>query len=184
METTKDKILRLLDTLPEPYNKQSIANYDHSFYEDGVTINNNNDALGCAFDWEKSPQGADYWLALRRHLEDGDPLPEIKETKHTPTPWSYSVVEKNNMVSIHQLGWDTAKDDFEDGKTSVAGCWNLDHNAVEDAAFIVKACNSYDEMLEALKEAEKELRFHNWQNTNAYNKITAAIQKATPPVTE
>lgn len=35
------------------------------------------------------------------------------------------------------------------------------------------------EMLEALIEAQKELEYHNWQNTKTYNQVTSAITKAT-----
>lgn len=35
------------------------------------------------------------------------------------------------------------------------------------------------ELLECLKEAKKELEYHNWQNTYTYNRITNAIKKAT-----
>lgn len=33
-----------------------------------------------------------------------------------------------------------------------------------------------EELVEALKEARKELEYHNWQNTNTYNKIIKLIK--------
>jgi hypothetical protein len=71
-----NKILNFLKTLPEPYNRQAIKNYNPSFYVEGAPIENNNDALGWAFDWSLSPEGEEYWMKLRRHLEQGEPLPK------------------------------------------------------------------------------------------------------------
>ncbi len=68
------KIVRLLKTLPAPYNDQALKNYDETFYEKGIPVENNNDAVGWAFDWTKSPEGEEYWMKLRRHLENGEPL--------------------------------------------------------------------------------------------------------------
>jgi hypothetical protein len=68
------KIVELLHTLPEPYKSEALANYEPSFYEEGCPIETANDAIGWAFDWSHSPQGEEYWMKLRRHLEFGEPL--------------------------------------------------------------------------------------------------------------
>lgn len=70
----KEKILKLLKTLPSPYNEKAVKNFDETFYENGSPIENSNDALGWAFDWSKSIEGEEYWMKLRRHLENGEPL--------------------------------------------------------------------------------------------------------------
>lgn len=73
---SNEKIINLLKELPEPYRSQAIENYDPNFYLAGEKVKTRSDALGWAFDWDASPEGKEYWQALRRYLEFGDPLPQ------------------------------------------------------------------------------------------------------------
>lgn len=118
-----NKILELLETLPEPYSKQAIENYDPSFYSENVTISDRNEALGWAFDWSKSPQGEEYWMALRRHLERGEPLPGndentiaveyiIRERKHKIEDMEHLdryIENLNNNVGLTELTYKEIK---------------------------------------------------------------------------
>ncbi len=74
------------------------------------------------------------------HIEKGIPTPQ-----HTPTPW------KANGLSI------------EDSNGDLIACLNTGDGIVrahEDAAFIVRAVNAHDELLQALKDCVGELQFH------------------------
>lgn len=71
-------IINFLKTLPAPYAQQAIINYDPDFHLPGEPVTNSNEALGWAFDWLESPQGLEYWMQLRRHLETGEALPGRK----------------------------------------------------------------------------------------------------------
>ena len=57
-------ILQHLEELPEPYRTQAIENYENpelEFPKRKAACKTVMDALEVAFDWERSPQGNDYW---------------------------------------------------------------------------------------------------------------------------
>lgn len=67
----------------------------------------------------------------------------MSESKHTPTPWRISGTSSHRVTGKHGV---------------LANCGNdSTHSAVEDqcaanAAFIVRACNAHEELLEALQK--------------------------------
>ena len=71
------------------------------------------------------------------------------EAKHTPTPWN--VAAYNGSFEIVTDSWDVASGSIGDRGPI--------RNA-EDAAFIVRACNSHDALVEALKECADRLELH------------------------
>ena len=105
----------------------------------------------------------------------------IMKTKHTPTPWVYEgrispsgwgltgMWAGDQQVFGDQPGWDSQ--------------WEPPRK--EDAAFIVRACNSYDQLLAACKAALPVLieACEQWSNgedcyTLALEKTEAAIAAA------
>jgi hypothetical protein len=88
--------------------------------------------------------------------------------KHSPLPWVKSS-EKSEDYFYH--GWFIL-----DAKNhSVADCIQED----ESAEFIVRACNSHYELLEALMLADALLSGKNMNKQIVEKKVKAAIAKAT-----
>ena len=92
----------------------------------------------------------------------------MSEAKHTPTPWGWYAEDS----SIAILCGDDGADPHEKHVLSVSPCKACQSRTAKDeqwtwgrcrspnaadAAFIVKAVNSHDEMLEALREAHDPL---------------------------
>ena len=70
---------------------------------------------------------------------------EQKQGKHTPGPWKTTPL-LHDGIRVHQ--------DNEHGmRDAVADClhWQTPAETAANAAFIVRACNSHEELLEALK---------------------------------
>ena len=61
--------------------------------------------------------------------------------KHTPTPWA-----SKSANTHHKTAYITAPDESSGGNWIIANVLHGD----DDARFIVTACNSHDELLEAL----------------------------------
>jgi hypothetical protein len=92
------------------------------------------------------------------------------ETKHTPTPYSHGKVGKS------RLGFNTI---INCGKESVnIDLWaNTETECKKTAEFIVKACNSYEDTLEALET----LAFVDIKDKAAYKKaLTKAFKILSP----
>lgn len=103
--------------------------------------------------------------------------------KHTATPW----------VLRHVSGSNFANQEFEIrgmlGKyENKAVIFNKDRFAIdgatvcmrpEDAAFIIRACNAHDDLVEALREAHDALFNGHPVTVGLENQINAAFAKAT-----
>lgn len=70
-----------------------------------------------------------------------------KQTAHTPTPWEAC----GNLVR-------TARTDVDPSGLLVCDCPANVGNRIEDAAFIVRACNAHDDLVAALRKAEFTLQ--------------------------
>jgi hypothetical protein len=96
------------------------------------------------------------------------------QTKHTATPWK---AEKRNVECQRTIL------SAAGGYLAIIGNpWTpYDDETEANAAFIVTACNSHDELLEACKEALKQLseRGHLYHEEQlAITKLEKAIAKA------
>jgi hypothetical protein len=68
-------ILEWFELLPEPYRSQAIENYNPEWEKKSVKgINGNEvaDSLDCGFQFEKTPQGFKYWLAIFNRALSGE----------------------------------------------------------------------------------------------------------------
>lgn len=85
---------------------------------------------------------------------------------HTPGPWSCFQFSKHHNWKV-----DTGDEDWyvDVGMTA---------HSEANAEFIVRACNSYDTMLEALNEAVRYLQFNKGNGSPIYDKCVKAIQQA------
>lgn len=68
----------------------------------------------------------------------------MTQPKHTPLPWAYMRIEKT--YTAHDGRYVTVATVYQ-GDKAIARCHN-----VEDADFIVRACNSHYELLNGMKE--------------------------------
>ncbi len=98
---------------------------------------------------------------------------ETKHTAlHTMTPWIVDNVKTDGGLNITYVA--TATDEQISPIAKVTS-----HNASANAAFIVRACNTHDELVAALEDAyqalSEEMGFY--QSTTAI-KIRAALRKA------
>lgn len=70
MKEVKD----LLEGLPEDFATLALYHFDESFFLEKIEhespLLSPGDALRCAFDWEKSPQGYSFWATI--HAEYGN----------------------------------------------------------------------------------------------------------------
>lgn len=106
----------------------------------------------------------------------------MENAKHTSTPWHAHKPDESN-------GWW-----YVDGEDSAIGdvCTLYHDNAESNAAFIVKAVNCHEELLEALRDTVYHIktplseRNENWHKTGAriLKSSEAAILKASSPVSE
>ena len=98
--------------------------------------------------------------------------------KHTPTPWHW-VEDKyhGGFKGIESCDEIVLQPNCcNDGDEGAA--WFEAYPSEEDMDFIIRACNSYDEMLEALRAVLLEPTIGQWQPGRAKT-IRAAIAKAT-----
>lgn len=68
-------IKQWLETLPEPYRGQALANLEKE--ESDHIVSSDCEAVNWAFNWGESPEGFEHWYAVYRHLKHGDPLPVL-----------------------------------------------------------------------------------------------------------
>ena len=95
-----------------------------------------------------------------------DALVSTTVTPHSPLPWRIEVHPDNDVTYIRPAGdgdfWVDAMPMYHDGR---------------NAEFIVRACNSFDALVEAAKHAVMEWRLHG-QLTDSCRKLDAAVAKA------
>lgn len=109
--------------------------------------------------------------------------PAAGEAAHTPTPWQLTPIDNAIRGRIY---WVTAparghlkKIFIADAGFDVDGA-NTRKEADANAAFIVRACNSHDALVEALAEAEIALATIECQDTNQASKnLRFAKERAT-----
>jgi hypothetical protein len=109
----------------------------------------------------------------------------------TPGPWRANFLHEDGFV-IKRSGWEISTPDYD-------VCANIEGGApirkAEDAEFIVRACNSYDELVDACRSAldvlphvVKFLKFQSpgrefWPNREAgeaaISRLETALKKAT-----
>jgi hypothetical protein len=96
------------------------------------------------------------------------------ETNHTPAPWN---VQDNTAEPYGQLTVDSA------AHGAVAICYTMEKGETVAPAECVqnaRLISAAPDLLEALKVAESELRYHAaTRNSEALTIVRAAIQKAT-----
>lgn len=98
----------------------------------------------------------------------------MSDSKHTPGPW----INDNGLVCGKNTdpvyGLDMPSFDIYD-----ASEWNGDPTeGQENAAFIVRACNSHEDLLAACKGLVDLLDAHSWGEGPALRAARAAIAKA------
>ena len=96
------------------------------------------------------------------------------KSKHTPTPWKIEIVARRpDLKKVFSI----ATEHFW-----IADCGDARLTAVKaNAEFIVKACNSYEALLEAAKSAKFFVDDHSSDNEQAmilYSKLEDAIAQA------
>lgn len=89
-----------------------------------------------------------------------------KQTAHTPTPWEAC----GNLVR-------TARTDVDPSGLLVCDCPANVGNRIEDAAFIVRACNAHDDLVAALRAVDEEL-WSKPMSKETTEKVRAALAKA------
>ena len=83
----------------------------------------------------------------------------MSETKHTPIPW-----EINHFKLHHPTGFTVG---IEGGKSINIICRvECYEGSMADAEFIVRACNSYDALVEALEKIKERENYNYSFNTN------------------
>lgn len=102
------------------------------------------------------------------------------ESKHTQTPY-YICDEYNGYIPIDAPPSSTGED--ESIEICLVSNQDLDGNIQKaNAEFIIKACNSYYEMLEALESLEKVIDFYaedvSDETKEAFQNALLAITKA------
>ena len=103
-------------------------------------------------------------------------------TKHTKGPWR----SENAMSSdFNKIRYITGPDCEKIAEVQQTEYYNSDTRmpqgeALANAAFIVRACNSHYELLEALEAAKKLMQKSiTYENADTYNVIDKAIKNAT-----
>lgn len=85
----------------------------------------------------------------------------MSKTSHTPTPWKVVSGTEHHGPYIETQHGRTIADLYFMGGPSAGDpkpVWHMDDEAEANAAFIVRAVNAYQPMLEALKEADEALK--------------------------
>lgn len=99
----------------------------------------------------------------------------MSEQEHTPGPWKSVISEHTSEPVVRE----------PQGETVAVCCEILEGEAEANAAFIVKACNSHDELLSAAETAAEIIRGSYGQEDSllpcdcqAVNVLERAIRKA------
>lgn len=88
------------------------------------------------------------------------------KTQHTPTPWTLD--QRGNIVTVK-------RSDIEPSNAETVIC---DMMSFENAAFIVKAVNCHDELVEAAQLALDVLSSSIFREGETANILRAALAKA------
>jgi hypothetical protein len=86
-------------------------------------------------------------------------MAEAEKQGHTPTPWA--VVEETEFhgIYIRDCSLETVCDLYFKPPDSYEGHYSFPDSGV-NAEFIVRACNAHDDLVEALKMAERVINTH------------------------
>jgi hypothetical protein len=99
-----------------------------------------------------------------------------KTTQHTPTPWAYMLIENKYHEGTHAEGNKTIVTvaTVYKGDIAIARC-----HSVEDAAFIVKACNEYTDLVEGAERAcdQRDVISHAYDDLAKEHDTTVAALK-------
>lgn len=109
---------------------------------------------------------------------------ECEEEAHTATPWK-AIYDRDDFL-LHGFNYDDHNEpliitDEEEPWTIASIAGGLEGNLIEqkaNASFIVRACNSHEELLEVLKEVEKDTRLHGRIRLKTHNLLRQTISKA------
>lgn len=100
----------------------------------------------------------------------------MTNTKHTPTPWHYV---ENKRLGLMQI-CDTIY--HNKGETSLITSINTNdphlHNAQANAAYIVKAVNCHEQLVEALKALRNAARKQGYEFGSVSGQVRAALAAA------
>lgn len=96
------------------------------------------------------------------------------KSKHTPTPWSQFIYNKKKP---HEIVISVPYSDGTDHLCTIDSSARPEENRA-NAKFIVRACNSHDELLQACKEALIGLHCNGDFSSHRHNIIEQAIIKA------
>jgi len=72
MKTTKE----WLQDLPDGYRERALRNLQKATQK--IEEPSIDEALFGAFEWERTPEGSDFWGAVMRHYKKGTPLPPLQ----------------------------------------------------------------------------------------------------------
>jgi hypothetical protein len=79
-------------------------------------------------------------------------MSNITTTQHTPTPWHESKIADAIIVNVNP-GWGQSRISME----HYGGYVVAESLTEEDRAFVLRACNSCDQLVAALREAKQAL---------------------------
>jgi hypothetical protein len=80
----------------------------------------------------------------------------MKQLKHTPLPWKVYYAKNNG-----QLVLGTGEENGQAIQNHNGSFWRDEKEAKANAEFVVKACNSHYELLEALESCERWFKLHS-----------------------
>lgn len=103
-------------------------------------------------------------------------------TKHTPTPWKAQIeTNSNGIVKTFIVGDRYIGEVFNWAKPSTSSYVQenetLNQEAQANAAFIVRAVNNFDQMLDALKDARDRLDYYQDPLAHAIKQVIANTEK-------
>jgi len=95
----------------------------------------------------------------------------MTKTKHTPLPWKVYYAKNNGQLILG-----TGEESGQAIQSHNGAFWRDEAEAKANAEFVVKACNSHYELLEALESVKEYV--HNFGESHLIEIVDKAIAKA------
>jgi hypothetical protein len=93
----------------------------------------------------------------------------MEKMKHTPGKWVFKVIYDNernqNMISIHQKGWNTINDG-DNGLSSIAGIWDDSEQSKANAKLIATAPELLETLQELTEGVQDQINHHEISSDN------------------